>query len=151
MFQPRRILCPTDLSEISDFAMQIALDLARQNQASLIVLYVAETLGPEKLTFAEASTQLQPETHIEQLRRELHRKVPMQRGLDIQYLLMEGDDPATVVDQVARERDCDLIVVGTHGRTGLEHLLMGSIAERVIRLSPCPVLVAKDPKLDSHR
>ncbi len=143
MFQPKRILCATDFSEASALAIQIALDLTRQNRATLLVLHVAETLGPEKLTFAEASTQLQPESHIELLHRELHRLVPLQPGLDIHHLLKEGDDPAAVIDQVGRESGCDLIVLGTHGRTGLKHLLMGSIAERVIRNSPCPVLVAK--------
>jgi len=150
MFQPQRILCPTDFSETSNYALQVAIDLARQNQAALIVLHVAATLGPERLTFAEATTRLQPEAHIEALRHELHRVVPQQLDLDLHYLLREGDDPAAVIDQVTREHHCDLIVLGTHGRTGLEYLLMGSIAERVVRISPCPVLVAKYLKPSSR-
>jgi len=145
MFQPRFILCPTDFSECSSAALAIGIDLARQNDARILLLHVADTLGPEKVTFGEAASKLQPESHIKDLEQKLRSMVPVQPGLALQYLLAEGD-PAAVIQNVARDRGCDLIVIGTHGRTGLEHILMGSIAEKVVRLSPCPVLVVKYPK-----
>jgi nucleotide-binding universal stress UspA family protein len=144
MFHPRLILCPTDFSENSKAAIRIAKDLACQNQAALIVLHVADTLGPENLGFGEAQTRLQPEGHVEDLRQQLHRMAPAEAGLDQRYLLREGD-PAVVIEQIVREQGCDLVVLGTHGRTGLDHLLMGSIAERIVRRCPCPALVIKYP------
>ena len=145
MFRPRVILCPTDFSENSTVALDVARDLARQNEAALIVLHVADTLGPENLGFAEAETRLQPEGHVAELRQMLHRQAPAEPGLEPRYLLREGD-PARVIEQVVREQLCDLVVLGTHGRTGLEHLLMGSIAEQIIRRCPCPALVVKYPR-----
>jgi nucleotide-binding universal stress UspA family protein len=144
MFRPQLILCPTDFSENSRAALRIARDLARQNHAALLVLHVADTLGPEGLGIVEAETQLQPEGRVNGLRRELERVAPPEPGLDVRYLLREGD-PAAVIEQVVRQQGCDLVVLGTHGRTGLDHLLMGSIAERIIRRCPCPALVVKYP------
>jgi universal stress protein A len=145
MFRPRVILCPTDFSENSTAALGIARDLARQNNAILYVLHVADTLGPEGLSFAEAQTRLQPEGHVEGLRHALSGIAPPEAGLDLRHLLREGD-AATVIERVAQEQHCDLVVLGTHGRTGLDHLLMGSIAEHIIRRCPCPVLVVKYPR-----
>lgn len=145
MFHPRVILCPTDFSENSAAALRVASDLARQNQAALIVLHVADTLGPESLGYGEAETRLQPEGHVAELRQELHRLAPAEPGLEPHYLLREGD-PAAVIEQVVREQHCDLVVLGTHGRTGLDRLLMGSTAERIIRRCPCPALVVKYPR-----
>jgi universal stress protein A len=144
MFHPRHILCPTDLSESSLIPLQVARDLARQYQATLLVLHVADTLGPEHLGFAEAETQLQPEGLVAELEKELHGLAPAESGLVMQYLLREGD-AATVVEQVVREHHCDLVVVGSHGRTGLEHLFRGSTSEKIIRRCACPVLVVKYP------
>jgi nucleotide-binding universal stress UspA family protein len=144
MFHPRVILCPTDFSENSTVALHVAKDLARQNQSALIVLHVADTLGPENLGYAEAATRLQPEGHVAELRETLHRMAPAEPGLEPRYLLREGD-PAAVIEQVVREQHCDLVVLGTHGRTGLDRLLMGSIADQIIRRCPCPALVVKYP------
>ncbi len=144
MFQPRVILCPTDFSANSVVALGIAKDLARQNQATLIVLHVADTLGPEGLGYIEAETRLQPEGRLEELRQQLRRMAPAEPGLEPRYLLREGD-PVTAIEQVVREHHCELVVLGTHGRTGLDHLLMGSIAEKIIRRCPCPALVIKYP------
>ena len=143
MFHPRVILCPTDFSETSTAALRIAKDLARQNHAALIVLHVADSLGPEGLGFADV-TRLQPEGHVEDLRQALHRIAPREPDLEPHHLLREGN-PAAVIEQVVREQHCDLVVLGTHGRTGLEHLLMGSIAEQIIRRCPCLALVVKYP------
>jgi len=142
MFHPRCILCPTDLSNRSLVPLQVARDLARQYQATLLVLHAADTLGPEHLGFVEAETQLQPESYVAELEQSLHRLAPAEAGLNVKHLLREGDT-ATVIEQVVREHHCDLVVLGSHGRTGLEHLFQGSIAEKVIRRCPCPVMVVK--------
>ena len=144
MFKPRHILCPVDFSDNAAYALQVAIDIARQNEALLLVLHVADTLGPENATFGEVASELQPEAHIARLEERLGRAVPTDAGVLVHCLLREGD-PVTAIEEVVRTEGCDLIVAGTHGRTGLRHLLMGSIAERIVRLSPCPVLVLKYP------
>ena len=147
MFQPRRILCPTDFSENAGYALSVALDLARQNHATLVLLHVAESLGPEGVSFGEATTWLQPEAKVDRLKEQLHAQVPADAGVRVEFLLREGDAARAIKEVVAAE-GCDLVVIGTHGRTGLGHLLMGSRAEQIVRSAPCPVLVLKYPRPD---
>ena len=145
MFQPRVILCPTDFSANSTVALGIARDLARQNQATLIVLHVADTLGPERPGHtSRRKPGCSPRDTSRTCGSSCSQMAPAEPGLDLRYLLREGD-PAAVIEQVVREQHCDLVVLGTHGRTGLDHLLMGSIAEKIIRRCPCPALVVKYP------
>jgi nucleotide-binding universal stress UspA family protein len=144
MFRPQVILHPTDYSESSAYALQIAADLARQYQARLLILHVAETLGPENVTFGEATSQLEPASYRHRLEEDLRQRVPAPSGIAVEYILAAGD-VVQEIEGTAQKRACDLIVMGTHGRTGLSHLVMGSIAEKVIRLAPCPVLTTKIP------
>ena len=145
MFQPRLLLHPTDFSDSSHYAYQVALDLARQHGGKILVLHVVETLGPENVTYGEATTKLEPEAYRQRLWDDLRREVPApEGGVPVEHFLAEGD-PAHQIERLARERQCDLIVMGTHGHTGLLHLLVGSVAEKVIRLAPCPVLITKLP------
>jgi len=150
MFQLRVILQPTDLSDHSRCAFQIAADLARQHEATLLVLHVVETLGPENATYGEVVSQPEPESYRRRLEDDLRRFVPAPAGVAIRYLMAAGE-PAQEIERVAREQACDLIVMGTHGRAGLIRLLMGSIAEQVIRSAPCPVLITKLPALPAAR
>ena len=146
MFHPQVILHPTDYSESSNFALRIATELARQHQAKILILHVAETLGPENVTFGEATSQLEPASYRRRLEEDLRQRVAAPAGVSVEYILAEGDI-AQEIQRVAHDHDCDLIVMGTHGRTGLSHLIMGSIAEKVIRLTNCPVLTTKIPHL----
>jgi nucleotide-binding universal stress UspA family protein len=143
MFHPRLILHPTDYSKSSNYAMQIAADLARQYQARILILHVVETLGPENVTFGEATSQLEPSSYRDRLEEDLRRHERAPPGVSVEYLLAEGDT-AQEIQRVAQERGCDLIVMGAHGWTGfLSRLVMGRTAEKVIRLAPCPVLTTK--------
>jgi len=143
MLKPRIILHPTDFSPCSECAFQIAVDLAKENQATLVILHVVETLGAENVTYGEAVSQVQPQGYHHRLWEEFCGRIPsVAATITVKPLLAEGD-PAKEIDRIARAEHCDLIVMGTHGRTGLEHLLMGSVAERVVRYVPCPVLVIK--------
>jgi universal stress protein A len=139
------ILHPTDFSEHSMAAFDIARDLARQNRASILLLHVAESPGPEQISYREATTQLQPEAYFQRLLAEM-RSLFQSLGTEVplQYLIVEGH-PATEIDRVARDRHCDLIVVGTHGRSPLQRLLLGSTSEQLIRHAPCPVLTVRLP------
>jgi nucleotide-binding universal stress UspA family protein len=145
MFQPRLILLPTDFSEHSTYAFNMAFDLPCQHQAKLLVLYVAETLGPENVTYGEAVSQREPDGYRQRLKAYVDHLIPqLPCAIQVEHLLAEGD-PVREIDRVAREQHSDLIVMSTHGYSGFKRLFMGSVAEAVVRSAPCPVLVVKQP------
>jgi nucleotide-binding universal stress UspA family protein len=137
------ILHPTDYDGSSDAALHYAAALAHDYKAQLIVLHSVATLGPENLTYGEINEGKQPEAYRKHLWEEIHRIRSPEREVPIEYILSE-DDPVSAILQVAVARKCDLIVVGSHGRHGVRRLLEGSVAERVVRLATCPVLVVKN-------
>ncbi len=141
----RTILHPTDFSEQSAHAFRVACSLARDHKAKLLVLHVA----PPPLTHGEVVARRAPDGYDEQLRDELRRLEPQVPGVDIERRLDHGD-PVTVILDVAQEVPCDLIVMGTHGRTGVGRLLMGSVAEKVLRKAQCPVMTVKGPVADTE-
>jgi nucleotide-binding universal stress UspA family protein len=128
------ILHPTDFSEFAVNAYGLACSLARDFGARLIVLHV----DPPPVCHGERVARRQ-EDYTETLWEEMHRVAPDQPKVSAEYQLLGGDVAAEIL-RTAREKDCDLIVMGTHGRTGLRRLLMGSVAERVMRQAPCPVV-----------
>ena len=138
------ILVPTDYSPLSMLAMDYAADLARDHQGRLIILHVVETLGPENVTYGEAASGVQPAGYRRRLWDELHKVRIAMSDLPLDYALIEGD-PAGGIIRTAAEKLCDLIVMATHGRSGLHRLLEGSVAEKVVRGARCPVLVVKTP------
>jgi nucleotide-binding universal stress UspA family protein len=130
------ILHPTGLSEESEAAFGLACSLARDHGARLVVLCVVPLpvilYGPP------------PEEYLDHLWEQLAQTQARDPQVRIEHLLVEGD-PATEILRTAAEVPCDLIVMGTHGRTGLTRLILGSVAEQVLRQAPCPVLTVKAP------
>jgi nucleotide-binding universal stress UspA family protein len=146
MLPIRTILHPTDFSGHSEYAFRLAASLARDYGAHLIVLHVWER---PLLIHGGVMTAPPPPPPSEEERQAIrvqlqHIKPPVPAG-SIDHLLEEGD-PATGILQVAQERSCDLIVMGSHGRTGIGRLFMGSVAEQVVRKASCPVLTVKLPQ-----
>ncbi len=142
MLPIRTILHPTDFSEPSKYAFQIASALARDYGARLVVLHVAT---PPVVAYGEAPVD--PELlqfDEEEARDRLSRLLAADPGVRAEHLLKTGD-PATEILVVSEAYRADLIVMGTHGRTGLARLLMGSVAEQVVRKAACPVLTLKAP------
>lgn len=140
-----KILCPIDFSASSEAALKYAAAMARDSAAELIVVYVDE--GPlaydaGMLGFVEPESDLQPESRLQAITQTLP-------DLACRACSLQGD-PAAQIVQLAKDESVDLIVLGTHGRTGLARLLMGSIAEAVLRSAPCPVLALKQPDPDSQ-
>jgi len=135
------ILHPTDFSERSVDAFHLAGALARDYGARLIVLYVARQ---PILAYGEGVVPPDPDILVEEAMERLNRLVAASPGVTAECRYAEGD-PAHEMIRLARERHVDLIVMGTHGRTGLGRLLMGSVAEQVVRKAPCPVLTVKTP------
>ncbi len=140
--QLRSILHPTDYSELSEAALRYATALAHDHGARLIILHVVHTLGPENVTYGEMVSQRQPEGYRQRLWDELHQVRPPDPDVRAEYLLSE-EGPVEAITRTAAERNCDLIVLGSHGRRGLRRLLEGSVAELVVRRAGCPVLVVK--------
>ena len=135
-----RILVPLDFSPSSMAALQTACDLAHRFQAPIDLLTVVEPLPPSAdLLLASSFEQVG-----EQARAELANLAVPDPLLTVRKITRIGY-PAQVITDYAEQAGIDLIVIGTHGRTGLSHLLMGSVAERVVRTAPCPVFVARVP------
>lgn len=132
-----RILCATDFSPSSDKAVQYAEKLAIEMNAELILLHAFPT--PINWT-AEGQQHPEDPQIVAQLNSVLATS-PL--GARISRVLHAGD-PAPVICWVGQEHRCDLIVMGTHGRTGVSHLLFGSVAEAVLRDARCPVLCIRD-------
>lgn len=145
----RSILLPTDFSDCANFALPYATGIARATGASLICVHVVETVVPavgysgmsEPLPIADLSEQLENSAE-----RELPKIAECEEcaGLNVEEVIVHGE-AATEIVRVAKERGVDLIVVSSHGRTGLGRMLFGSTAEAVVRHATCPVLVVKPP------
>ncbi len=140
MLPLKTILHPTDFSDHSEYALQLACGLARDSGARLILMHVV----PPPIAHGEVVARRQRDGYHAQLEKELNRLVPPDPQIRVARWLEDGD-PATVIVQVAQDLPCDLIVMGTHGRTGVRRLLMGSVAEHVVRNAPCPVLTVANP------
>jgi len=137
----RTILHPTDFSDRSAHAFHLACALTRDYTARLVVLHVAV---PPPVVYGEGILPPDPAILRQEAQGQLDQLQTPQDDIRAERRLVEGD-PATEVLRVAQEIGADLIVMGTHGRTGLGRLLMGSVAERVMRQAACPVLTVKTP------
>ena len=140
MLPIRTILHPTDFSEPSRFAFQLACSLARDYDAELIICHVIQPLIP---LFGEGLIPPIPEGYEEEMGEALLRLQPPD-GIQAVHLLESGP-PVEEILRVAKESRVNLIVMGTHGRRGLRRVLLGSVAEQVLRDACCPVLTVKTP------
>ena len=141
MLAVRTILHPTDFSEPSQHALGLACALARDYGARLIVLHVTEL---PTVAYGEGVVPPNPEDLRAAAQEQLDRLQVPQGNVRAERRLEQGD-AVTQILRVAQEAHADLIVLGTHGRTGLGRLLMGSVAEQVVRRAACPVLTVKTP------
>lgn len=142
----KNIVVATDGSRWSAAAASEAIGLAKRNKAALTIVSVvpSEFLAPTDIDFG--MTQREKFAEKEMQEAEKHAKAvkeaAQKEGIAATAFVMSGK-PADAIVEAARDKKADLIIVGSHGRTGLDKLLMGSVAERVIVLSPCAVLVVK--------
>jgi nucleotide-binding universal stress UspA family protein len=139
--QAKKILFPTDFSHTGDAALALATVLARDTGATLLIVHVEEppvAYGGGELYYGI------PNPATEDLQKMLDAVEPSDPQIPCERHLVTGD-PATTIVKFAEEKDVDMIVMGTHGRTGLSRLLMGSVAESVVGRSKCPVLTLRQP------
>lgn len=142
----RTILVPTDFSQHAEGALDFALDLARRFGAELQLLHVYDYptyLLPEGglMPGADLLGDIQGETE----RRFKQLEIRLAGSLVPMRTVSRQGVPLVEILRYAREIQADLIVMGTHGRTGIKHFLIGSVAEKVVRKAPCPVLTVRPP------
>ncbi len=140
----RQILVPTDFSDCSEKALRYALSFAQQFQAGLVLLHVIELypidylLGVKSTMEANDWLREQAQARLGQMRQQCARA-----GLVHAETVTTFGKPFREIARVATEWNVDLIIIATHGYTGLKHIQLGSTAERVVRHAPCPVLVVR--------
>jgi nucleotide-binding universal stress UspA family protein len=148
MLRFRKILVPADFSECSEAAMRIAADLSSRFEAPITLVYVFErSVYPLPDEYALFTPQ-----QLDYMFAEFNGRMAAARrraldagAVDVGSQLLHGW-AAGEITSFAADGSFDLIVMGTHGRTGLAHLMLGSVAERVIRMAPCPVLTVRSAR-----
>jgi universal stress protein A len=135
----KKILFPTDFSHTGDAALKMATTLARDSGATLLIVHVEES--PNVYAGGEFYYGI-PNPPSDELRRMLEEVKPADPSVPCEHRLLSGDPAATIV-RLAEDEKADMIVMGTHGRTGIIRMLMGSVAEAIVRRAPCPVLTYK--------
>jgi universal stress protein A len=150
MIALKKILVPTDFGEAADAALTYARALARSFDAAVDVLHVSEDVSARMFAgeiYVGVPPTLQKEVE-DAARRELEARLIDNdpKPLAQRPVVVTSNAPAMTIVQYAKDMDIDLIVMGTHGRGPVAHMLMGSVAERVVRLAGCPVLVVRHPE-----
>jgi nucleotide-binding universal stress UspA family protein len=150
MIALKKILVATDFSEPSDAALAYGRELARTFDASLTVLHIVDNIltrayGTDGVVLADPELQREIETsaqrQVDGVLFDEDRKM-----LGAVGLVITSNSPSAAIVTYARDAAVDLIVIGTHGRGAIAQLLMGSVAERVVRIAPCPVLTVRHPE-----
>lgn len=138
------ILHPTDSSETAAQSLQFARSLARDYGAKLVILGVVEPLPPVSEIYVPVGEM---SGQVEELRRQMAKVASAIGDVPVEPHALQGS-PGPAIVAVAEECQADLIVMGTHGRSGLSRLVMGSVAEYVMRHAPCPVLTLKPSAIE---
>ena len=147
MFTPKSILVPTDFSEHSDRAVRQAVDIAEQHNAKIYLLHVVDRLQQCAIDYCiplETMMKVQSDSEKEATKKmqEEAEKILKTKNIDLVFDVKSGT-PYEEILKEQQERKADLIVIASHGRTGLLRTLIGSVAERVMREAKCPVLLVR--------
>jgi universal stress protein A len=147
MFAPKSILVPTDFSEYSDRAIKQAVDIAEQNNAKIYLIHVVDELQQCAIDYCiplEVMQKVQGDSEKEAAKKmqEEANKILQSKKIDVAFDVKSGT-PYEAILQEQQERKADLIVIASHGRTGILKSLIGSVAERVMREAKCPVLLVR--------
>ncbi|MDR4499428.1 MAG: universal stress protein [Candidatus Scalindua sp.] len=143
MISLKKILCPIDHSDCSKEALKYAVSFALRNEAVLYLLHVIDIR-----TFDEnldtITKQIADESSINNLKKKLLECVPeeIRSDMKIEAIVVQGI-PFVEIIKTAKDNEVDMLVLGTHGRTGLAHMMLGSVSEKVVRKAPCPVLTVR--------
>ncbi len=143
MISLKNMLCPIDHSDCSKEALKYAVSLAMKDDAKLYLLHVIDIRSFNDSLIA-MSQQIPDEETLEQLRVKLLDCIPekIREDMNIEAIVVQGIPFAEIIS-TAREKEIDMIVIGSHGRTGISHMMLGSVSEKVVRKAPCPVLTVR--------
>ncbi len=149
MITLKKILCPIDHSDCSKEALKYAVSFAMKDKAKLYLLHVLDIRSFNESIDA-ISKQIPDEETLNQLKLKLIDCIPeeIREDMDIEALVVQGIPFAEIIS-TAKENDIDMIVIGTHGRTGIVHMMMGSVSEKVVRKAHCPVLAVRNSDHES--
>ena len=142
--QVRRILVPIDFSEHAEAVVEWAAHLAQEHSSEIVLLHVYHL----PVEFQQMEGAYLPADFWASVKDEAKRQLSgfgdrlRERRLEVTEIAREGY-PATVIEEEVERQNADMVVIGSRGRTGLKHMLLGSIAERVVQKAPCPVLTVK--------
>ena len=141
----KKILCPVDHSECSYLALKYAISLALKDEAKLYLMHVIDTRLYDTEIYKFSPYKLD-EIDMNKIHEDLIKSLPegTMDVLEVETIVIKGI-PFHETINAATEIGADLIVIGTHGRTGLSHVVMGSVAEKVVRKASCPVLTVRMP------
>jgi universal stress protein A len=148
MFKAEKILFPTDFSECSKSVLPYVLSFAEAHKSQLTVLNVVEFEEIQHLSAGSAACEAEG-SYLNKRTTALQAMVGPHPELHIDFVVREGHVYKEILD-LAEKDGVDLIIMGTHGRTGFEHIMIGSVAERVIRHTTKPVLVVR-PEKEAYR
>lgn len=142
MIHIKKILCATDFSDASKNALRYANEFARSMDATVVILHIVE---PRPITTDMSVAYIPIETDLEKAAEDDLAQLVVDekyKGITATRIVLIGEASEMILQQ-AKTQDVDLIILGSHGRSGLSRLLMGSVAEAVVRKAPCPVLIVK--------
>ena len=145
MISLKKILCPIDHSDCSKEALKYAVSFAMKEEAKLLLLHIIDIRSFNEELDA-ISKQIPDEETFEQLRVKLLDCIPeeIRDDMDVEAIVIQGI-PFVEIISTAKEKEIDMIVIGSHGRTGISHMMLGSVSEKVVRKAPCPVLTVRQP------
>ncbi|MEB2307859.1 MAG: universal stress protein [Candidatus Brocadiaceae bacterium] len=151
MITLKKILCPIDHSECSYLALKYAISLALKDEAKLYLMHVIDIRLYDTEIYKFSPYNI-TEINLDKIREDLIKSLPEGTSdvLEVETIVVKGV-PFQEIINAATAIDADLIVIGTHGRTGLSHAVMGSVAEKVVRKAPCPVLTVRIPHSVSRK
>ena len=146
MISIKRILVPTDFSEPGRIALRYAVEFAVQFGAAVDLMHVVESVPAGALLSYRPIDELKASirAHAEDEMEKLHSEWS-EHNFPVRKVVVDGH-PFVEIVRHAKKNDTDLIIMGTHGRGAIAHMMLGSVTEKVIRKSPCPVLTVRDPE-----
>ena len=143
----QKILVPIDFSDYSKSALKYAVNFCKNCKADMFLIYVVEpVIYPPDFSMGQIAIPSVNSEWDERARQELDKlaKEEIPSGVSVKTIIKTGK-PFLEIIETAGELDVDLIIIATHGRSGVEHILFGSTAEKVVRKAPCPVLTLREP------
>ena len=143
----KKVLVPIDFSDYSKNSLRYAVNFAKQFDAEIYLIYVVEpVIYPPDFSMGQIAIPSVNAEWDERAKEELENlaKTEIPEGVNVKTILKNGKPFLEIID-TASEENIDLIIIATHGHSGVEHILFGSTAEKVVRKAPCPVLTLREP------